>query len=150
MEIRLCDFGCAKPLQSGEWNKSYICSRYYRAPELLADEHYYTTNIDTWSVGCIIVELFTLTPLFRGKNTAQQLKYIAAKLGPMPQGYPSLSDADIECYAPGFILLHYFFFYSNFFLFRCVFSGVIFYKQFLSTKIFVFFLIFFLFRCKCT
>ena len=33
--LKLCDFGSAKILVKGEPNVSYICSRYYRAPELL-------------------------------------------------------------------------------------------------------------------
>lgn len=33
--LKLCDFGSAKKLIKGEPNISYICSRYYRAPELM-------------------------------------------------------------------------------------------------------------------
>eukprot|EP00003_Mantamonas_plastica_P000481 TRINITY_DN103_c2_g1_i2.p1 TRINITY_DN103_c2_g1~~TRINITY_DN103_c2_g1_i2.p1 ORF type:complete len:192 (-),score=52.32 TRINITY_DN103_c2_g1_i2:53-628(-) len=33
--LQLCDFGSAKVLVEGEPNVSYICSRYYRAPELI-------------------------------------------------------------------------------------------------------------------
>jgi len=33
--LKLCDFGSAKILVQGEPNVSYICSRYYRAPELI-------------------------------------------------------------------------------------------------------------------
>ena len=33
--LKLCDFGSAKMLVQGEPNISYICSRYYRAPELI-------------------------------------------------------------------------------------------------------------------
>ncbi len=33
--LKLCDFGSAKKLIKGEANISYICSRYYRAPELM-------------------------------------------------------------------------------------------------------------------
>ena len=33
--LKLCDFGSAKILIEGEPNVSYICSRYYRAPELI-------------------------------------------------------------------------------------------------------------------
>lgn len=33
--LKLCDFGSAKQLIPGEPNVSYICSRYYRAPELI-------------------------------------------------------------------------------------------------------------------
>ena len=41
----------------GEANISYICSRYYRAPELIFGATEYTTSIDMWSAGCVLAEL---------------------------------------------------------------------------------------------
>jgi glycogen synthase kinase 3 beta len=41
----------------GEANISYICSRYYRAPELIFGATEYTTSIDIWSAGCVLAEL---------------------------------------------------------------------------------------------
>lgn len=41
----------------GEPNISYICSRYYRAPELIFGATEYTTAIDMWSTGCVLAEL---------------------------------------------------------------------------------------------
>lgn len=46
--LKLCDFGSAKILVAGEPNVSYICSRYYRAPELIFGATNYTTNIGTF------------------------------------------------------------------------------------------------------
>lgn len=43
--LKLCDFGSAKHLIKGEPNVSYICSRYYRAPELIFGAIDYTTKI---------------------------------------------------------------------------------------------------------
>lgn len=43
--LKLCDFGSAKVLVKGEPNVSYICSRYYRAPELIFGSTHYTTAI---------------------------------------------------------------------------------------------------------
>lgn len=43
--LKLCDFGSAKQLFQGEPNVSYICSRYYRAPELIFGAINYTTRI---------------------------------------------------------------------------------------------------------
>lgn len=43
--LKLCDFGSAKQLHPGEPNVSYICSRYYRAPELIFGAINYTTKI---------------------------------------------------------------------------------------------------------
>ena len=51
----ICDFGSAKRLQPGEPNLAYICSRCYRAPELIFGSTEYTPQIDVWSAGCILV-----------------------------------------------------------------------------------------------
>ncbi|OWK05804.1 GSK3B, partial [Cervus elaphus hippelaphus] len=45
--LKLCDFGSAKQLVRGEPNVSYICSRYYRAPELIFGATDYTSSIGT-------------------------------------------------------------------------------------------------------
>ena len=50
-QLKLCDFGSAKALVKGEPNVSYICSRYYRAPELIFGSTDYSTAIDIWSQG---------------------------------------------------------------------------------------------------
>jgi len=50
-QLKLCDFGSAKALVKGEPNVSYICSRYYRAPELIFGSTDYSTAIDVWSQG---------------------------------------------------------------------------------------------------
>ncbi|KZF21279.1 hypothetical protein L228DRAFT_253707 [Xylona heveae TC161] len=47
--LKLCDFGSAKILVENEPNVSYICSRYYRAPELIFGATNYTTKIDRLS-----------------------------------------------------------------------------------------------------
>jgi glycogen synthase kinase 3 beta len=51
--LMLCDFGSAKILVAGEPNVSYICSRYYRAPELIFGATNYTTAIGEfhWILG---------------------------------------------------------------------------------------------------
>lgn len=41
----------------GEANIAYICSRYYRAPELIFGATEYSTAIDMWSTGCVMGEL---------------------------------------------------------------------------------------------
>lgn len=66
LEIKLCDYGSAKVIEADQDNLAYICSRYYRAPELLFGHTRYTTAIDTWSLGCILMELLTGEPVFPG------------------------------------------------------------------------------------
>jgi serine/threonine protein kinase len=42
--LKLCDFGSAKALLPGEPSVAYICSRYYRAPELIFGATEYTVR----------------------------------------------------------------------------------------------------------
>nr|CAG8433481.1 13063_t:CDS:2 [Entrophospora candida]CAG8434655.1 1419_t:CDS:2 [Entrophospora candida] len=79
--LKLCDFGSAKILVHGEPNVSYICSRYYRAPELIFGATNYTTNIDVWSTGCVMAELMLGQPLFPGESGIDQLVEIIKVLG---------------------------------------------------------------------
>ena len=55
--------------------------RYYRAPELLLVNNYYSTAIDMWSVGCIFAELLNRKPLFAAKQPHMQLSLIIQHLG---------------------------------------------------------------------
>lgn len=79
--LKICDFGSAKQLNPAEPNVAYICSRYYRAPELIFGCTHYTPSIDTWSVGCIMAELLTGEPFFKGENNQSQLVEIIKVLG---------------------------------------------------------------------
>ncbi len=79
--LKLCDFGSAKKLIKGEPNVSYICSRYYRAPELIFGNPDYSNQIDVWSVGCVVAELMLGHPIFPGDNGVDQLVEIIKKLG---------------------------------------------------------------------
>lgn len=70
-----------------ENNVSYICSRYYRAPELILNSTTYGAEVDMWSAGCILVELMTLEPIFPGDSTLEQLIEIVKILGTPSQRY---------------------------------------------------------------
>lgn len=79
--LKICDFGSAKKLIKGEPNVSYICSRYYRAPELIFGCTDYNNIIDMWSVGCVIAELLLGQPIFPGESGVDQLVEIIKVLG---------------------------------------------------------------------
>ena len=79
--LKICDFGCAKHLVKGEPNISYICSRYFRPPELVLGCTDYSTQVDVWSVGCVIAELCLNKPIFPGKSSKEQLYEIIKILG---------------------------------------------------------------------
>ena len=66
MELKLADFGSAKKLLPGKPSITYMCSRFYRAPELILDRDLYGPAIDTWSYGCVLAEMAIGVPLFTG------------------------------------------------------------------------------------
>ncbi|KAK6159789.1 hypothetical protein DH2020_003170 [Rehmannia glutinosa] len=82
-------------LVKGEPNISYICSRYYRAPELIFGATEYTTNIDIWSAGCVLAELLLGQPLFPGESGVDQLVEIIKVLG-------TPTREEIKCMNPNY------------------------------------------------
>lgn len=94
-QLKLCDFGSAKMLVPGEPNISYICSRYYRAPELIFGATEYTVTIDVWSAGCILAELLLGQPLFPGESGVEQLVEIIKILG-------TPTREEIKCMNPNY------------------------------------------------
>ena len=81
LDLKVCDFGSAKKLIKGEPNVAYICSRYYRAPELIFGADQYTVSIDVWSMACVIAEMVLGEPLFPGESAVDQLVEIIKVLG---------------------------------------------------------------------
>jgi serine/threonine protein kinase len=45
-----------------------MCSRYYRAPELIFGKKNYDYTIDIWAAGCVIAELLGGKVLFMGRD----------------------------------------------------------------------------------
>merc|ERR1719162_2944197 len=79
--LKICDFGTAKRLVMGETQRAYVCSRYYRAPELILGAMNYTTAVDLWSAGCVFAEMLLGQPLFTGKDGIDQLVEIIKVIG---------------------------------------------------------------------
>jgi serine/threonine protein kinase len=79
--LKVCDLGSAKEMQPNQTNIFYICSRYYRAPELLLGYDNYNTEIDLWSIGCILVEFLMYEPVFPGESSLEQMLEIIKLLG---------------------------------------------------------------------
>jgi len=84
-DLKICDFGLARVSFSKEFQTcpmtEYVCTRWYRAPEVLCSWMDYTTAIDIWSIGCIFAEMMERKPLFPGHNTQHQLQSIISFLG---------------------------------------------------------------------
>ncbi|CAI5756560.1 unnamed protein product [Candida verbasci] len=81
-DLKICDFGLARiqdPQMTG-----YVSTRYYRAPEIMLTWQKYDTEVDLWSVGCILSEMIEGKPLFPGKDHVHQFSIITELLGSPP------------------------------------------------------------------
>jgi dual specificity protein kinase YAK1 len=79
--IKVIDFGSACDERQTVY--TYIQSRFYRSPEVLLGLPY-SSSIDMWSLGCIVVELFLGLPLFPGSSEYNQVARITEMLGMPP------------------------------------------------------------------
>ncbi|KAK6926852.1 Protein kinase domain [Dillenia turbinata] len=80
-DLKICDFGLARPTSENENMTEYVVTRWYRAPELLLNSSDYTAAIDVWSVGCIYMELMNRKPLFAGNDHVHQMRLLTELLG---------------------------------------------------------------------
>jgi mitogen-activated protein kinase 1/3/mitogen-activated protein kinase 6 len=85
-DLKIADFGLSRVeftrqhLNTGPMTE-YICTRWYRAPEILCSASSYGPAMDVWSIGCIFAELLSRQPLLPGKNTKHQLELTLKLLG---------------------------------------------------------------------
>ena len=76
--VKLIDFGSA--CKSNEKTYTYIQSRFYRSPEVILGLSY-SVAIDMWSLGCMLVELYTGEPLFAGSDGVNMIhRFVAVSL----------------------------------------------------------------------
>ena len=80
-EVVVIDLGSATFNDRKIYN--YIQSRYYRAPEVVLGLEY-SSAIDIWSFGCILVELLNGYPLFVAENEVELIQCMMELLGPPP------------------------------------------------------------------
>ncbi|CAG8522653.1 7464_t:CDS:2 [Diversispora eburnea] len=80
-EIRLIDFGSAT--FDDEYHSSVVSTRHYRAPEVILGLGW-SYACDLWSVGCILVELFTGEALFQTHENLEHLAMMEHILGRIP------------------------------------------------------------------
>jgi renal tumor antigen len=82
--LKIADFGSCKGVYSKQPLTEYISTRWYRAPECLLTDGYYTYKMDLWSAGCVFFEMIALFPLFPGTNELDQVHRIHNVLGTPP------------------------------------------------------------------
>ncbi|KAI9838386.1 MAG: cyclin-dependent protein kinase [Sarea resinae] len=77
-EVKIGDLGLArlfyKPLHSLFNGDKVVVTIWYRAPELLLGSRHYTPAVDMWAVGCILAELLSLRPIFKGEEAKMDSK----------------------------------------------------------------------------
>ncbi|KAJ6163790.1 Mitogen-activated protein kinase HOG1 [Penicillium chrysogenum] len=81
--LKVSDFG-QSCLQEAQMT-GYVCTRYYRAPEVMLSWRRYNEKVDIWSVGCIFAEMMLGRPLFPGKDRLDQFRVIVQVLGSPPR-----------------------------------------------------------------
>ncbi|KAL6950756.1 hypothetical protein ACO0QE_000037 [Hanseniaspora vineae] len=107
--LKLADFGLARnyygpppnarfPGGAGVRAKytSVVVTRWYRAPELVLGDKFYTTAVDLWGVGCLFAEFFMKSPILQGKTDIDQGHVIFQLMGtPTEESWPTFK------YLPG-------------------------------------------------
>ncbi|KAK4743394.1 hypothetical protein SAY87_001395 [Trapa incisa] len=87
--LKIADFGlaslfdpdCSIPLTSR------VVTLWYRPPELLLGASHYGVEVDLWSTGCILGELYTGRPILPGKTEVEQLHKIFKLCGSPSDDY---------------------------------------------------------------
>jgi dual specificity tyrosine-phosphorylation-regulated kinase 2/3/4 len=82
-EVKIVDLGSAKGGRQRGFN--YVCSRYYRSPEISIGGLSYSFPSDMWSLGCVVAEMVTGVPLFPAHNEHELLEFHQMFCGPHPQ-----------------------------------------------------------------
>ncbi|XP_047591414.1 MAPK/MAK/MRK overlapping kinase isoform X5 [Lutra lutra] len=82
--LKLGDFGSCRSVYSKQPYTEYISTRWYRAPECLLTDGFYTYKMDLWSAGCVFYEIASLQPLFPGADELDQISKIHVIIGTPP------------------------------------------------------------------
>ncbi|KAG9093604.1 dual specificity protein kinase kns1 [Ceratobasidium sp. UAMH 11750] len=80
--IRLIDFGSTT--FSDEYHSTVLCTRHYRAPEIILGLGW-SYPCDAFSLGCILVELYTGVALFQTHDNLEHLAMMEKVMGKMPE-----------------------------------------------------------------
>uniref|UniRef100_A0A0B7AIY3 mitogen-activated protein kinase n=1 Tax=Arion vulgaris TaxID=1028688 RepID=A0A0B7AIY3_9EUPU len=97
VELKILDFGLAR--SSAEEMTGYVVCRWYRAPEIILNWMHYNEKVDMWSVGCILGEMITRKPLFKGVDHIDQLNKILDLVGkPSDEFMKKIASKDAQNY----------------------------------------------------
>lgn len=87
--VKLADYGLARHIHNLKPYTAYVSTRWYRSPEILLRQKWYSKPIDMWAFGCVAAEVANFTPLFTGSNELDQIWKIFNTLG-----YPGMPPVD--------------------------------------------------------
>ncbi|KAI9506111.1 kinase-like domain-containing protein [Coemansia spiralis] len=100
-QVKYVDFGLARSFHHTRMQEltNRVITLWYRPPELLLGTTLYGPEVDIWSLGCVILELFLKKPAFQGQNDIDQLEQIFKLLGtPSPEVWDSFKKLPWACY----------------------------------------------------
>merc|ERR1711871_1366984 len=81
--VKVIDFGGTRRTSAGRRHKSLVQTRQYRAPEVLL-EYGWSFPADLWSIGCMLLELYTSDLLFPVHHTDEHLCLVQHICGQIP------------------------------------------------------------------
>ncbi|KAI8072317.1 kinase-like domain-containing protein [Gongronella butleri] len=94
-DIRVIDFGSATD-EKGP-NCTVVSTRHYRAPEIILGTGW-SYPCDIWSIGCVLVEMFTGNALFQTHDNLEHLAMMESVLGKFPEFMVQMSLLNGQTY----------------------------------------------------
>lgn len=79
--LKIGDFGSTCRVTVGQPYTEYVATRWYRSPECILTQGWYSTKMDIWASGCVLYEIATGRPLFDGVDEMNQMQKIDLVLG---------------------------------------------------------------------
>lgn len=94
--LKIADFGMSRAFHTTGGDtvfSHYVCTAYFRAPEIFFDKPVYNEKMDVWSCGCLIGFILRENFLFWGKTSDLVLDKIFQRMGtPTLNYYPEICD----------------------------------------------------------
>lgn len=108
-----CIESCSCDRVSCRMNDQYVCSRWYRSPEVILRTHSPGFHMDVWAAGCMLAEMLLGRPIFTGKNAVQVMQMIVGYIGLpsaslLQQSVAAFVLNDPRLYPPSWISDEYF------------------------------------------
>lgn len=94
--LKLADFGLTRNLDIEMTNR--VCTLWYRAPELLLGCTEYGIKVDSWSIGCVILEMGLGEIGYKGNDEIDQVHVVMNKLGLPKEQYKWSRMFDLDRY----------------------------------------------------